>query len=276
MNLQLATQQQFNSVQCDFWENENNEVFMTINQLAQALEYADKKGVEKLIANNYYIKGEEFSIISKVTTGTDGRGGTQETRIFTEDGIYEITMLSSKPKAREFRAFVRKTLKVLRKGEAVLVYPQSDHDKLQIQKMRAEAMLINAKTRQAKLILDMQKNKTLSPVAIELLNINAMEVIAKKTIEHRPEVEKTYTATDIGKGLGISAQKVGSIANKHNLKLLNLDILHWTKRNIVVNKLNPSAIMKRGKRKLRKYLMELQVDLVKKNKKSQSKRQLRL
>lgn len=218
MNLALATQQEFGTVMCDFWQNENNEIFMTIAQLAQSLEYASKKGVEKLIANNEYLKDEEFSVLSKISTGTYDKGGTQETRIFTEDGIYEVTMLSKQPKAKEFRAFVRKTLKALRKGEAVLVQPQSEHDKIQIQKMRAEAMLINAKTRQAKLILDMQKNKTLSPVAVELLNINAMEVITEKSIEHRPEVEKTYTATEIGKELGISAQKVGIIANKNNLK----------------------------------------------------------
>lgn len=218
MNLSLATQKEFGSVMCDFWENENGEIFMTIDQLAKSLEYANKKGLEKLISRNVYLKDEEFSVVTKLTTGTDGMGGTQETRIFTEDGIYEVTMLSKQPKAKEFRAFVRKTLKALRKNEVVLAKPQSERDKLLIQKMRAEAMLLNARTRQAKLILDMQKNKTLSPVAVELLNINALEVLSDQTIEHRPTIEKTYTATEIAKELGVSANKVGKIANAHGLK----------------------------------------------------------
>lgn len=75
MNLTLATQNQFNSVMCDFYQNENNEVFMTINQIAQALEYASKKGVENLVANNEYLRDEEFSTIAKVSTGTHGKGG---------------------------------------------------------------------------------------------------------------------------------------------------------------------------------------------------------
>lgn len=215
MNLTLATQDQFNSVTCDFYQNENGDVFMTINQLAQVLEYSDRSGVQKIIDRNDYLKDVEYSVQDKMSS-TDGK--QYDTRIFTEDGIYEVTMLSKQPKARAFRAFVRKTLKALRKGEMILVQPQTVDAELEIKKMRAEAMLNNSRTRQAKLILDMQKNKTLSPVAVELLQVNALEVLSDQAIDYRPEVEKTYTATDIGTELGISPQKVGSIANKHNLK----------------------------------------------------------
>lgn len=251
MNLSLATQQQFNSVMCDFWENENGEIFMTIDQLAKSLEYANKKGLEKLISRNVYLKDEEFSVVTKLTTGTDGMGGTQETRIFTEDGIYEVTMLSKQPKAREFRAFVRKTLKALRKGEVALVQPQSEHDKLLIQKMRAEAMLLNARTRQAKLILDMQRNKTLSPVAVELLNVNALETIIDKPIEHRPKIEeKHFSATEVGELLGgVSKSKIGSLANKHNLKtdeygIWVLDKSPYSNKHVSSFKYNQKAVNK--------------------------------
>lgn len=215
MNLSLATQKEFGSVMCDFWENENGDIFMTIDQLSRALEYSGRDAIEKMVKRNKYLTDKEFSVTDKLSA-TDGK--QYETRIFTEDGIYEVTMLSKQPKAREFRAFVRKVLKSLRKNEVVLAKPQSEHDKLLIQKMRAEAMLLNARTRQAKLILDMQKNKTLSPVAVELLNINALEVLSDQTIEHRPTIEKTYTASEIAEELGISANKVGKIANAHGLK----------------------------------------------------------
>ena len=36
--------------------------------------------------------------------------------------------------------------------------------------------------------------------------------------KYRPQVQKTYTATQIGEQLGISANKVGKLANAHNLK----------------------------------------------------------
>lgn len=120
MNLTIIKQREFNSVVCDFWQNENNEVFMTINQLAQSLEYASKSGVENIVSRNEYLKDSEFSCTHKMWVGNS----EQETRIFTEDGIYEVTMLSKQPKSKEFRAFVRQTVKGLRKGELKLVQSQ--------------------------------------------------------------------------------------------------------------------------------------------------------
>lgn len=213
--LQIVKSEMFNQVPCDFWQNQNGDVFMTINQLSESLGYTSRDGIEKMIKRNEYLTEGEFSATDKLSA-TDGK--KYETRIFTEDGIYEVSMLAKTALAKEFRRWVRKVLKSLRKGETVLVQPQTAGDELQIKKMRAEAMLNNSRTRQAKLILDMQKNKILSPVAVELLQINALEVLSNQTIEHRPEVRKTYTATEIGKSLGVSAQKVGSLANKHNLK----------------------------------------------------------
>ncbi|QTB12610.1 hypothetical protein J2B92_17365 [Lysinibacillus sphaericus] len=254
MQLQIIKSEMFNNVSCDFYQNQNNEVFMTISQLAQSLEYASKNGVEKLISNNKYLKDEEFSILLDLSTGTDGKGSTQETRIFTEDGIYEVTMLSKQPKARAFRAFVRKTLKALRKGEMVLVQPQTDNSKLEIQRMRAEAMLNNSRTRQAKLILDMQQNKTLSPIAIELLQINALEVLGDKAIEHRPEVEKSYTATELGGIFGVSAQKIGKLANAHNLKTNEYGYFALDKSLYSNKQVESFRYFERGKEKIQELL----------------------
>ncbi|WP_312145549.1 BRO family protein [Lysinibacillus capsici] len=213
--LQVVKSEMFNGVSCDFYRNENGEVFMTALQLSESLGYASKGSFDSLISRNEYVKDGEFSATCKLQA-PDGK--QYETRIFSEDGIYEVSMLAKTKVAKDFRAFVRKTLKALRKGEIVLVEPQTVDAELEIKRMRAEAMLNNSRTKQAKLILDMQKNKTLSPIAVELLQVNALEVLSDQAIDYRPGVEKTYTATDIGKELGISAQKVGILANKHNLK----------------------------------------------------------
>src|SRR5690625_4979726 len=214
MNLSLAVKEMFEGNEVEIYQLEDGSPVMTIDNLAKSLEYASKSGVENIINRNEYLKDVEFSSTHKMWVGNS----EQETRIFNEDGIYEITMLSKKPKAREFRAFVRKLLKDLRKGNLQVVQPQSEYDKLQIQKQRAEAMLLNAKTRQAKLILDMQNNKMLSPVAVELLGVNALEVLTDKETNYRPQVEKIYTATEIANELGITANKVGRIANANKLK----------------------------------------------------------
>src|SRR5690606_7017995 len=89
MQLSIVKSEQFGNVQCDFWRNENGEVFMTTEQLGSALGYSQPKAaISKLIERNEYLADTEFSGVTKLTTP---QGGTQETRIFTEDGIYEVT-----------------------------------------------------------------------------------------------------------------------------------------------------------------------------------------
>lgn len=47
-NLQLVKSENFGTVQCDFWQNEQGDILMTREQIGRALEYADP---DKAIAN---------------------------------------------------------------------------------------------------------------------------------------------------------------------------------------------------------------------------------
>jgi len=214
MNLSLAVKEIFEDQEMNIYQNENNDVFMTREQIGQALEYANPRQAIKTIHLRNKERLDYFSKRAQIDTPS----GKQETTIYNEKGIYEIIRYSKQKKADAFYDWVYDLLSNLRKGEYQIAKPQSEYDELQIKKMRAEAMLNNSRTKQAKLILDMQKNKTLSPVAVELLQINALETLTDNQTDHRPEVEKTYTATEIAKELGISANKVGRIANANGLK----------------------------------------------------------
>lgn len=215
MNLSLVKQENFGSVLCDFWENENGDIFMTREQIGKALEYSNPRVAITKIHARYKHRLDKFSVSTKLVS-TDGK--SYETVVYNAKGIYEICRHSEQPKADVFYDWVYDLLENLRKWKLVVAQPQSEDDKLKIQKMRAEAMLRNARTRQAKLILDMKKDKTLSPVAVELLEVNALEVLTGQKIEYRPEIEKTYTASEIAEELGITPNKVGRIANAHGLK----------------------------------------------------------
>lgn len=214
MNLSLAVKEMFEGNEMDIYTNENNDVFMTREQIGQALEYSNPR---KAIGNIHERNKERLDKFSS-TLNLRTEAGIRETVIYNEKGIYEILRYSKQPKADAFYDWVYDLLSKLRKSEYQVIKPNTEYDKIQIQKQRAEAMLLNARTRQAKLILDMQKNNTLSPVAVELLQINALEVVTNNQTDYRPEVEKTYTATEIANELGITANKVGRIANAHNIK----------------------------------------------------------
>lgn len=219
-NLQLIKSSKFGEIECDIYSNEK-EMFMTSTQLGECLGYSNPRiAISNIVERNDYLKNKEFSGVIILSTPS----GKQETRVFTEDGIYEVTMLAKTEKAKEFRAFIRKLLKSLRKGEVKIVKPSNEQmELLQIKKQNADARLRNAKVREAKFLLevvDKYKN-VLAEQSVELLTINAIEVINGKNTLDRPNLpeKKYYTATEIGKELGISANRVGKIANANNLKV---------------------------------------------------------
>lgn len=85
---------------------------------------------------------------------------------------------------------------------------------------RTEIMLMNARTRQADLYYKLSQVETLSPTYKNILVSKAAETLSGESILPLQKVErKTYSAEEIGKKFGISANKVGRIANKHNLKI---------------------------------------------------------
>src|SRR5690625_459567 len=136
MNLSLAVKEMFEGNEVEIYQLEDGSPVMTIDDLAKSLGYASKDGIEKIISRNDYLKSSDFSTTYNLSVVEGGREVTRERRIFNEDGIYEITMLSKKPKAREFRSFVRNLLKKLRKGEYQVIQPSAEQDKLKIRMMK--------------------------------------------------------------------------------------------------------------------------------------------
>lgn len=90
---------------------------------------------------------------------------------------------------------------------------------LEIKKMRAEAMQINAKTRAFKELKETLPKEKLSNVAMEVFGIKFLEDITGKNMGSQlPQVEVTYSATEIGNKFGVSPNKIGRIAKEYNLK----------------------------------------------------------
>ena len=117
--------------------------------------------------------------------------------------------------ARQVREYLLNVEEIARKDSPMVI---DEATKLQLQKQRAEAMLINAKTRAFRTLMKVVNNKQLSAVAVELFGITALEQLTGKSVDYRPQIEKTYTATEIAKELGVTANKIGKIANAHGLK----------------------------------------------------------
>lgn len=97
----------------------NNEIQMTIEELAKALGCAEAT-IRSMFTRNSELNNSEFSILREFTQIENGVVKKREKRIFTEQGIYEVTLLAKTKRAAEFRKFVRNMLTKLRKNELVV------------------------------------------------------------------------------------------------------------------------------------------------------------
>lgn len=130
--------------------------------------------------------------------------------------------------------------------------------KIQIQQERSRAMLLNAQYRMLKLFMGKPELQKLSPVAVETLGIKATESIINANLgEYLPEVEKTYSATEVGNALGITAAKVGKIANAHGLKTDEYGITVMDKSRYSSKEVPSFRYNERGKAKIREILKKL-------------------
>lgn len=101
----------------------NNEIEIEMGELAKAIGYTDVRGLKKLLDTNPELKNKEFSYLKKVDSIENGILKKREKRLFTEDGLYEVTMLANTENAKKFRRFVRELMKKYRKNELILRTP---------------------------------------------------------------------------------------------------------------------------------------------------------
>lgn len=198
--LTLLTKENFGGIELDFYRNTENDIFMTAKQLGEALEYAyPQRSIDKIVTKANYLENEDFSVKTKMVS-TDGKA--YETRIFTEDGLYEVTMISKQPKALEFRAFVRKLLKGLRKNELTVV-------------SNSPSYMIEDPIARAEQWIAEQKNK----IALE-------QTVAeyKPKVQYYDEVlqsDNLMTVTQIAKEFGMYAKQLNLILHKKKIQFKN-------------------------------------------------------
>ena len=219
MNLSLVTQQRFNLLLCDIWQSENNDVFMTREQIGQALEYADpKKGIENLHARNKE-RLDGFSTTLELRA-LDGK--MRETVIYNEKGIYEITRFSKQSKADKFYDFVYQVLEDLRRNQVPVAQPSyAIEDPIK----RAERWIEEQKEKQhAVLRLEAQKPKVLFAESVEAsessILIRELAVILKQNGIDTGE-KRLYTWL---RENGYLVKRLGSDRNSPTQKSMNMGL----------------------------------------------------
>ena len=152
-----------------------------------------------------------------------GRQG--EVNMVNEYGLYNLILGSRKEEAKKFKRWItHDVIPSIRKTGGYNV----KHDDA-LQSKRVEIMERNARTRAANLLLKIAE-RTNIPEYKAVCNAKAAEMVAGEMILPLPAAERrTYSATEIGNMFGVSANKIGKLANMHKLKVPEYAKLFYSK-----------------------------------------------
>jgi prophage antirepressor-like protein len=176
----------------------NGEPWLVGKDVAEALGYSNTRD-----ALSKHVDGEDKGVAK-----CDTLGGAQEMVIVNESGLYSLIMGSKLPNAKKFKHWV--TSEVLPSLRKTGTYSMKSKD---------DVKLMNARSRMANTYLRLAKVDTLSKEYKNILVSKATQVLSGEELIPLPKLtQRTMSADEVGKELGISSNMVGRLANKNGLK----------------------------------------------------------
>ena len=163
----------------------------------------------------------------KNTVGiSDGKRGNPNMTIISESGLYTLIMRSNKPEAKRFRKWVTsEVLPSIRKTGSYSVnnkkISEFEAKRLKLAEERLAIQAKNANARLAKIIQHMVDSPAYA-LTKESKQILAHEVTVLTTGHEHPEMlpdqtEQYYSASEIGKEIGLSNRKIMRAARELNI-----------------------------------------------------------
>lgn len=139
--------------------------------------------------------------------------GTLEVNFIPEGDVYRLITHSKLPAAEKFESWVfDEVLPSIRKTGSYTAKPLNES-----KTKRLAIMERNAKVREAALWAKLAEGS--SGTYQQVCKAYAANTLAEKDVVSLPKAEeKTYTATEIGNMLNVSAHRIGRLANTHKLK----------------------------------------------------------
>ena len=219
------------------------------SEVAKMIDYGkNRNGSYKVDTMTRSLDSEEKMVLS--IRGLDGN--TLSTTLLTEDGFYEVLLMSRKPVAKQLKKKVKEVLKALRikgryevEGHLAL---KNDASQTEIEKSRARALELENEAEKLKAQAEVIRERTMEmkerieyhkyleekfsllpkgPTRKKLEN-EALNILYGKEVipEARIPDRKSYTAAEISRILKNSyglkeaplAQIIGTITSKYNLK----------------------------------------------------------
>lgn len=188
----------------------NGEPYFIGKEVAEILGY---QNASKAVSMHVDDEDKAF-IMMDIADSQNGNvlSGKTKTAIINESGLYSLILSSKLQKAKEFKHWVTsEVLPSIRKTGKYSARKEPSE--------AAQARMLNAKVRFARELQRIASVDTVSATYKQILIAQAVEILTGVSMP-LPECKdgKTYSAGEVGKMFGVSANKIGRIANEHNMK----------------------------------------------------------
>ena len=153
----------------------------------------------------------------KLTHRFSASGQNREMTIINESGVYALIFGSKLPKAKQFKRWVTsEVLPAIRKTGSYNTIPK---ERSEFKEQELKARMLNARVRESNQYLKIAAQIDI-PEYRYILHAKSAEALngGVPVLPMQEAERKTYSATEIGAMFGVSANKIGKLANKHNLK----------------------------------------------------------
>ncbi len=181
-------------------------------EVREVIQQFERNKKRLLSEEDYFIIPKEKISESQIVIQDFIPNNVKEIPVFTESGYLMLVKTFTDDLSWKIQRMLVKSYFKLK--ETIKKIPEITEYQLKNQKIRDRY----SRAKLSKEFLEIAKT-TNNPLFKEVLTAYAGNTLADENILPLPRLEqKTYTATEIGNMLGISATKVGKIANEHNLK----------------------------------------------------------
>lgn len=170
--------------------SQKGELLMTMEELAEAIGFANSQVFKNFLSDNPELYNGEFSFLKKVKSIEGGVVKNREKRFFTEQGIYEAALLARTEKAKKFRKFARFLITKFHKKELVPV--KSETALARIEEFdnkldKIERILLDRQETFSKINEDAEKEITLlEKLEVKLRTLDTVDERIK-SVEHKIE-----------------------------------------------------------------------------------------
>lgn len=203
-NLKVINKSTFLGKEIDVYGTVENPLFLA-KDVAEWIEHSDAHKLVEMVDDD-----------EKVRNIVPTLGGNQEMWLLTEDGLYEVLMLSRKPIAKQFKKGVKEILKSIRNTGGYMVMGENESE----EDLMARALVVAKATlkRREERIKALEQETANKDGEIKQLSATITEMQPKVSyVDTILACKDTVTTTQIAQDYGISAKAF-------NILLRNYDV----------------------------------------------------